>query len=472
MYVKPHVLYAVPNKHSLTYQLNSLLTQEPALEGALAGLSIRSAASGEILYEHLGNARLKPASNLKLFTAAAALSILGEDYSFKTELLTDGKVSFGMIQGNLYVKGKGDPTLLKSDLDNMVKKLKESGIKIIRGNVIADDTWYDDVRYSKDLPWSDETTYYGAQVSALTISPNGDYDAGSVIVGISPGEDLNSKANISLKPETNYITVINETKTVSSEEKKRLVIERGHGTNTIKITGTIPINSKKVKEWIAVWDPTAYALHLFQQSLQEHGIKLLGDATKGKTPETAVLLHTHESIPLSELIIPFMKFSNNGHAETLIKEMGKVIKGEGSWEQGLEVLETELTKLGVNTNTLVLRDGSGISHVNLVPANEISKLLYTIQKKEWFPTYLTSLPIAGHSNRIKGGTLRHRMKETSAQERVKAKTGTLSTVSSLSGYVKTKSGETLIFSILLNNLAVEEKGKEIENKIAELLANL
>jgi serine-type D-Ala-D-Ala carboxypeptidase/endopeptidase (penicillin-binding protein 4) len=455
---------------TLSQSLNQLMRGEPDLKGAIAGVSIRNASNGEILYDHLGEIRLRPASNLKLLTAAVALSVLGENYRFTTDVLTDGLVKKKTLEGNLYLKGKGDPTLLKADFEKIALEIKKTGIKKINGNLIGDDTWYDDVRYSTDLAWSDEQTYYGAQVSALTASPTTEYDSGSVLVEIEPGAGKGEAAEVKITPNTDYVKIINHTTTVPEDGKKEIVIEREHAKNTIIINGTIPIKSKNEKEWIGVWEPTSYALSLFKQALVEQGIQVTGKIKTGKTPTDSLLLHSHESIPLSELLVPFMKLSNNGHAETLVKEMGKVVKGEGSWEKGLDVMVTELAKFGLETDTLSLRDGSGISQANLVPANEISQLLYAVREQTWFPTFLNSLPFAGEPNKMIGGTLRNRLKDPSLKGKIKAKTGTITSVSSLSGYVETKSGQTLIFSIVLNNLLDDSFGKRIEDNIIRILA--
>ncbi|WP_236686946.1 D-alanyl-D-alanine carboxypeptidase/D-alanyl-D-alanine endopeptidase [Ornithinibacillus contaminans] len=441
-----------------------LLKEEPKLNGALAGISIRSRKTGELIYEHLGDIRLHPASNMKLLTCAVALSVLGKDYTFQTELWMDGEIVNQKLIGNLLLKGKGDPTLLPDQFDQFARKIRELGINEITGNIIGDDSWYDGIRLSKDLNWSDETYYYGAQVSALTASPNEDFDSGSIILDISPGEAVQEKPIVKITPSTNYVQVINQAITIHSimvEQPEELQINRIHGQNLIQIEGSIPINAEDVREWVAVWEPTNYALDLFYQSLVKHGVEHAGIITTGLTPKAATLLHTHYSIPLAELCHPFMKLSNNGHGEILVKELGKKIKGIGSWEAGLEVLDVQLREMGMDTAKLVIRDGSGISHVNLIPPNELSNFLYLIQENEWFPIFYQSLPEAGSTDRLVGGTLRDRLIGYSVQ----AKTGTIMGVSTLSGYLTTTLGEDLIFSVMLNNLLDEEEGPAIIDRL-------
>jgi serine-type D-Ala-D-Ala carboxypeptidase/endopeptidase (penicillin-binding protein 4) len=459
------------NSSVLEERINDLLNNSPDLQGGVSGISIRSAADGRILYQHQGDVRLRPASNMKLLTAAAALNVLGENYSFSTEVHTDGLVKKKTLLGNLYLKGKGDPTLLKSDFDQLAKDLLKQGIQKIKGQLVGDDTWYDNSRYSIDLPWSDETTYYGAQISALTAAPTPEYDTGSIEIKVTPGEKEGEKVGVVVNPKTNYVKIINKAVTTGTNGKKDITIEREHAKNSIIIEGTLPVGSKTIKEKVGIWNPTRYALTLFKQSLEEQGIKLTGKIKIGKVPETTNKLAIHHSMPLSQLMVPYMKLSNNVHAEVLVKEMGKVIHGDGSWEKGLEVLNAELKKFGLQPNNMVIRDGSGVSHVTLISANQISQLLFAVQKEKWFHSFLHSLPVSGEPEKMVGGSLRNRMKTADVKGRVKAKTGTLTTVSSLSGYVTMKSGETLIFSILLNNLLDESKGKKIEDRLISIMVN-
>ena len=261
---------------TLDQKLQAIL-KDPKLQGGITGVSVRKADTGEAIFSHFGDIRLRPASNMKLLTGSTAMDILGPDYQFSTEVLTDGQVKGKMIHGNLYLKGKGDPTLMKKDLDQFAKDLKAKGIDKINGNLIADDSWYDDVRYSQDLNWSDEHNYIGAQVSALTLSPNEDYDAGTVIVEVNPGNKAGDLPKVTLTPETSSVVIVNNATTVAKGEAKSISIAREHGTNRIIIKGKMPLEGTRSQSWSAVWDPSMLALDVFQKSLTAEGIQLVGN---------------------------------------------------------------------------------------------------------------------------------------------------------------------------------------------------
>lgn len=448
------------------------ILNDPRLQGATTGISIRNASTGEIIYSHLGDTRVHPASVMKLLTGATALDTLGENHVFKTELYTDGRITNGLLYGNLYLKGKGDPTLTKDDLNAFASELKAQGIRSIKGNLYADDTWFDSDRLSQDLNWSDEPFYTGSQVSALTLSPNNDYDTGTVIVEVNPTTKSGQAGKVRMVPENTYLTIINNTQTVAKGGKKNIRVERRHGSNTIVVSGTIPVGAKKTRTWSSVWEPANYTVNVFQTVLEEQDIMFsqVPKMERKKVPAGATLLASRQSIPLKELLIPFLKLSNNGHAEVLVKEMGRVIGGKGSWEKGLAVMHSTLADMGIDSSNMLLRDGSGMSHKNLVTANEVSDLLHTVQSKPWYPTFLNALPVAGNKERLVGGTLRNRMKGTAAEGNVQAKTGALNGVTALSGFVTTSDGGKLIFSIMINNY-LSESTYEVMDKIAVALSN-
>lgn len=451
--------------------LNEIL-KDPRLDGATFGVNVTKASTGETVYGHTDDLLLHPASNMKILTGVAALEVLGPDHRFTTDVLHTGKLNpGGVLRGDLYLRGKGDPTLLKEDFAQFAKEVKAKGVKKVHGNLIADDSWFDDVLLSEDLNWSDEHNYTGAGVSALTASPNTDYDAGTVIVNVNPAKEAGAEAEVTLDPFTESVTIDNRAETVAKDGKKSISITREHGTNHIVIKGTIPVGATASRSWTAVEDPTMYALDLFKQALKQEGITISGKLAEGATPEGAATLASKKSMPLSELYIPFMKLSNNGHAEVLVKEMGRAAAGEGSWDAGLGVMEDVLAGYGLDPAGMRLRDGSGMSHKNLVTAEQLSVLLYKVQTEPWFPVFLKSLPVAGHPDRMTGGTLRNRMKGTGAAENVKAKTGSLTGVSTLSGYVTAENGEEYIFSILFNNYLADSV-TPIQDEIAEAIAEL
>lgn len=459
------------NDTSLVKKLDAVVESELPT-GTVNGISVRNAETGKSLYSHFDKNQLRPASNMKLLTAAAALETLGSDHKFSTEMLMDGNISGSTLNGDLYLKGKGDPTLLKEDLDDFAVALKDKGVEEINGDIIGDDTWFDDVNLSEDMSWDNEPNYPGAPISALTMSPDDDYDTATVIVEVEPGSNTGDSAGISTVPETDSLNIINETETVASNKSQSISVERQHGTNDIVVQGNIPIDADASRSWSTVWDPTEYVIDVFKKSLKDEGIDIKEDAKikSGKAPNDTELLSSVDSMSLEEILIPFMKLSNNGHAEILTKEMGRVKYGEGTWPNGLQVIDDVIDDLGLNTDQILLRDGSGMSDKTLIPAAEMSRLLYAVQDREWYSIYEDALPQAGESDRMVGGTLSNRLTNESTKGNVIAKTGSTTGVSTLSGYVTTQSGEKLTFSILNNNFDDVEMTR-IQDQIATVLAD-
>ena len=439
---------AASSYNSLKRQIDNVLF-DSRMKNATSSITIRKASDGKVIYKYYADRGVTPASTMKLLTGAAALETLGENYRFSTTVSTDGKIEKGVLKGNLYVKGQGDPTLLKSSFDSFATALSNQGIKKISGNLYGDDTWYDNVRLSAGILPEDEPYYYAAPISALTVSPNADYDAGSVIVQAKPS--VNGKpTQVTLTPKTGVLKVKNLSKTVPKGSKNTLKITRKVGTNQVIITGNAPIGTSGKKEWISVTDPTMYALDIFKRALTDKGIKFVTYPTisRGKTPKNVKVLASRRSMPLKDLMIPFMKLSNNTHAEVLAKEMGRVKYEKGSWGSGLRVMREYIDSIGLNSKKWSFEDASGMSYSNKLTSNELSEFLYLIQKEPWYKTYYKSLPISGNSNRLAGGTLRYRLNAAPAAGNVFAKTGSLKNTKALSGYAQTKGGEVLIFTIL------------------------
>ena len=449
----------------------SQVLEHPDLQGASIGISVRDASDGKVIYMHNGDSRFRPASSMKLVTSAVALQLLGENYRFSTEIYTDSLKIGSTLMGNVYVRGKGDPTLREEDIKGLVQALKKKGIKKVKGDLIADDTWYDDNRLSVDMPWSDEQEYYGAQISGLTVSPNTDYDAGSLLLQVKPGKSIGESATITLIPQTDYVSIKNKTTVGKVDSKNTIKVARKHGSNRITITGNIPTNSKTTSKRISVWNPTYYTLHLFKKSFEEQGIKITGKYKSGTVPAISRKLATDYSPDLGSILVPYMKLSNNTISEVLVKEIGRVKGKKGSWDQGISLIEEELANLGIDKDFILMRDGSGLSHVNMISANTLTNLLYNVQFKSWYDVYKKALPVAGQTDKNVGGTLRNRMKGTPAQGKVIAKTGTLATVSSLTGYVQGKHGNIYIFSVIINNAKEELQLKDIEDQLAIILAD-
>ncbi|WP_308315490.1 D-alanyl-D-alanine carboxypeptidase/D-alanyl-D-alanine-endopeptidase [Streptomyces sp. ISL-100] len=462
---------AGPSDTGIKGAIDTILT-DSRLDGGAASVVVADATTGETLYQRDGADRLMPASNTKLPTSVAAMALLGPDYRYRTDALTTGSRNGSVLRGDLYLRGTGDPTTLAADYDDLAARVADSGIKRITGRLIADDTRFDTQRLGRSWAADDESSYYSAQISALTVAPDTDYDSGTVIVEAAPGAEPGSAPELTLTPRTDYVDLdMRGATTVPAGQPNTLTIERRHGSNTISITGNIPLGANAAKEWVTVWEPTGYAAAVFADALTAHGVRITGRTHLSRpTPMDAKPLATHTSMPLKELIRPFMKLSNNMHAEALTKTIGYETTGKGTWSAGLAGIATYLKKEGVNTATLRQVDGSGLSRMNNIPAAEFAKLLLAVRTAPWYADWYASLPVACAPDRATGGTLRSRMCKTPAAMNARAKTGTLTGASALSGYVTDAGGRELVYSIVLNNYLASSV-KSIEDAIVTTLAS-
>lgn len=452
---------------SQTTSLDQLLA-DPALHGATVSLTVRDARSGTTLYQHNPRTRLVPASNLKLLTTAAAMDVLGPQYRFATQLLSSGVQQGERLSGNLYLRGLGDPTLQFADYQALAAQLASKGIRQVQGDLVFDDTWFDAERLGVDWSHDDESTYYGAQISALTVSPNADFDAGTVLVTAKAPVRTGQPVAVTIFPPTDYLQLSNR---AISGPGNTYGINRRHGTNLLQLSGAVA-PGKQSRQLVSVWEPTQLVANLFEQALAQQGITVLGRRViGGASPATASVLAEHQSAPLQALITPLLKLSNNNMSEALLKAMGRKTANSGTAAAGALAVAGFLKRQGLDTATFSQVDGSGLSRRNLVSSQTLTDLLLAASKQPWFDAWYNALPIAGNTDRMTGGSLRYRLRDTQAQNNLHAKTGSMGGVSSLSGYISDAGGRKLVFSMLTNNYVVAgAQVKALEDRVAVALA--
>lgn len=434
----------------LQQQLDTLLS-DARFQGSQVGLVVRDATTGETLYDRNGSTRLLPASNTKLFSSTAAMHTLGPSYRFHTDVLATAPVRGGKLRGDLYLKGYGDPTALEGDYKALAKQVAKSGVRRIDGDLVADDTYFDHVRLGDSWAWDDEPFYYNAQISALTLAPNTDYDSGTAIVESLPGSKAGAPVGLKLVPANGVIKLVSTATTGAAGSANTLTIERDHGTNVVRVSGSVPLGATVGQEWVTVWEPEVYAADVFKRALAAEGVRVDGRIKVAASPAQARRLARDESMTVGELMNPFLKLSNNMHAETLVKAMGAVAEASGTWSAGLGVVTDYASSVGVDTSAIRLSDGSGLSRKVNVTADSVTDLLIAAQKEPWFQQWYDALPIAGNADRFVGGTLRSRMAGTPAANNLHGKTGSLTGVTALSGYVSTADHRKLVFSMISNN---------------------
>jgi D-alanyl-D-alanine carboxypeptidase/D-alanyl-D-alanine-endopeptidase (penicillin-binding protein 4) len=456
----------VPKAES-TQTLESVLA-DPALDGVISSLTVRDANSGATLFQHNGNTRLLPASSLKLLTAAAAMDVLGADYRFTTQLLSNGQQLGDRLNGNLYLRGFGDPSIQAQDYRQLALALAHLGIKSVSGDLVIDDTAFDTRRLGVDWAHDDEEKYYGAQISALSLSPNDDFDAGTVIVTVNAPAIDGEPTLVSISPQNRTLTLLNRAMVGPTNS---ITVNRDHGSNQLTVSGTL-MSGTQSRKWVSVWEPTRLVADVFRQALAEQGIEIRGQILiGGVTAPGAIVLVSHESPPLAQLLLPLLKLSNNSIAEVLLKAMGRKTANAGTASAGVAAVNGFLARQGIDTELLVQVDGSGLSRRNLISTQSLTDVLLAVRKQPWFDSWHAALPIAGNPQRMLGGTLRNRLRNTPAENNLHAKTGSMGSVSSLSGYVSSANGRSLVFAMVSNNYLVDgARIKMLEDKVAVALA--
>ncbi len=446
----------------MTSEIDALVHSE-ALKTGFTGVLIESLKDGRVLYEHESTRVYMPASVLKLVTSAAALDAFGPDYRFRTELLADGAPDGdGALGCDLILKGYGDSSMETEGLSETALALKGLGIRKVNGNLVADDSYFDDTRMGWGWSWDYQSDYYAAQISALVLNRN------TITVTACPAKTLWEQPGVSAEPAGGYVTIVNNAKTAAAGNESSLNIYRRRAKNEIVVSGNIPLDADPIHVRVTVEEPALYVGEALREAMGKQGIELTGRVLRGTAPEQAKVICTHYSEPLSHILALLNKPSDNLIAECLLKELGAKLKEKGSASGGIAAVSDFLKKIGGDTGQANLADGSGLSRLNMIsPANIVAVLRY-MHSSPHARVYIESLPIAGVD-----GSLAGRLKETPCEKNVTAKPGYLGWATTLAGYVRTRSGESLAFAFLMNNfLCQPEEVRKIQDRILLLLADL
>lgn len=444
----------------------SKLFNSPGISAINSSISVVSLKDNRLLYQVNQTKPLAPASNLKLVTSAASLALLKPEHRFKTVIYGDSYVRSSKLNGNLYLKGFGDPDLTGERLWRMVRKLKNTGIKEITGDLIADESFFD----SKEIGEGWKVARYGdsvysARISALSVNRN------TVEVWIRAGEKNGTKGIVTLDPDNDFFQVDNQTYTGGGYS--RMIISRvplPDGRNKVLVKGAVPVGSHSEVNRINLDNPALYTGYVLAKILEKEGIKIKGKIRKATTPLSAVELMSSNSRTLSAIVYDFNKNSVNIIGEILLKYLGATFRGlPGSSAKGADVIKKDFFEkmVKVNTKNFNMVDGSGLSPINRITSEQFSKVLsYMYKHIDLQSDYMASLPVAGAD-----GTLRKRSRRTAGERKYRAKTGFINGVSCLSGYTYSKDGEPIAFSIMMNNFTNMGSALAIQDGICTYLAN-
>jgi serine-type D-Ala-D-Ala carboxypeptidase/endopeptidase (penicillin-binding protein 4) len=451
----------------LTTDIDRLIDQ-PGHQHGIWGIAIHSLSRDERLYERNPRTLLVPASTLKLVCLAAAGEAVGWDYSFETRLLASGPVVNGALAGDLIIAGTGDPSLLgragDGSLAPWVEALRARGITRIEGRVIADDDALEEPRPGFGWSWEDLGYTYGAIPGALNLAEN------KVEVVVSPALLEGLPATIELPLPARDLPLANNVRTAPPGTVTNLWPEFRPGDPRLTLNGTIGVGAKPAVVPMASGNPSEWFARAVRNELLAVGIDVAGGAADvddlAVRPDwsRADLLLTHRSRPLSEIARPLLKDSINLSAEAVLR-LAAGREGARTTAAGLDAVRARLESWGIPKEGIQLVDGSGLSRRNVVAPETLLAVLRRFFDASGASPFMQAQPIAGRD-----GTLATRMRGTPAEGNAAAKTGSMSNVRALAGYVKTAEGEPLAFAIMANNFEGPASG--VTATIDRLVARL
>lgn len=466
---------AHPDRATLRRDVAAVLSA-PILSRSLWSVLVKSLDRGDVIVERNPRSLVMPASNMKVFTIAAAAEKLGWDYRYQTTLESAAPVVNGVLMGDLVVRGSGDPTIGWRDgvgqktFDEWAAQLRAAGISSISGRVIGDDDLFDDVEIGNGWSWDDLAYGYAAPVNALT------FNESYVRITARPGPTVGSRAAIELTPAQHGFEVVANVTTSEPDLPETLDVRRERGSATLDVTGTVPLGSEQPAVVnAAVENPTLFFARALRAALIGRGIPVTGEAADRDLLAPGDPAHLeaefrriaiHTSPALAEIGRTFLKVSQNLYGELLVKTLGRTA-GEGSVGRGQSVIRETLDGWSVPRDSYILADGSGLSRLNFLSAEALVRVLEHMHKDPRHrQSLLNALPVGGQD-----GTVRNRLKAAWTTGQVHAKTGSISNARALSGFVTTRSGETLVFSIIANNYSLPSwRIERVIDLIVEIIA--
>jgi D-alanyl-D-alanine carboxypeptidase/D-alanyl-D-alanine-endopeptidase (penicillin-binding protein 4) len=452
--------HAGPDEAQAWEDLLGPVMEAHALSRAEVGVQVVRVSDGEEVFARGADRAMLPASTMKVVTAAAALRALGPSYTFRTDVLTVGEVRGGVLQGDLVLVGRGDPTMVHERLWKLLRDIRQDGIDRVDGDLIVDDSFFDgdpmipgwDSRHDLETGPS-----YFPSIGAVAL------DFGGLTLVVRPGTEVGKAAVVELStPQRGYVKLDNGVATGRAGSRARVEITRKvlPGELVLEVRGTVPLDGSTRRYRRSVPEPTPYFLAVLREVLSEAGLVVEGEVRVGVVPPGAEVLRSLNSPPLTSVLMDTNKYSSNFMAETVLRALGAEARGEGSNEAGLQEVVAYLKRAGVPEHDFRLVNGSGLSRdIRLSPSALTAVLIDMARDRVVGPEFVASLSIAGQD-----GTLGDRMRSSGGL--IRGKTGTLGGVHTVVGYVVAGDGELYACAFLANEIRGSlEPVKDVQDEL-------